>query len=61
VETRGLIRRIAKADFADVLGVALRGDTLSVALVRKRFNVVRVVGLASHPLAGPAEARLAAA
>ena len=26
METRGLIRRIAKADFADVLGVALRGD-----------------------------------
>jgi hypothetical protein len=61
VETRGLIRRIAKADFADVLGVALRGDVLAVAHVRKRVNVVRVVELAQHRLEGPADARISEA
>ena len=58
METRGLIRRIAKADFADVLGVALRGDVVAVAHVRKRFDAVRVLEVASHRLAGPAEARV---
>lgn len=61
METRGLIRRIAKADFADVLGVAVRGDVLAVAHVRKRVNVVRVVELGHHRLEGPAEARVAEA
>jgi len=61
VETRGLIRRIAKADFADVLGVAVRGDVLAVAHVRKRVNVVRVVELGHHRLEGPAESRVAEA
>jgi len=61
VETRGLIRRIAKADFADVLGVALRSDVVAVAHVRKRVNVVRVVELGHHRLEGPPEARVAEA
>lgn len=61
METRGLIRRIAKADFADVVGVALRGDTIAAALVRKRVNAVRVVAIASQRLEGPAESRAAAA
>lgn len=61
METRGLIRRIAKADFADVLGVAVRGDVLAVAHVRKRVNVVRVVELGHHRLEGPAESRVAEA
>lgn len=61
METRGLIRRIAKADFADVLGVCLRADVMVVAHVRKRLNVVRVLELVSHRLEGPAESRTAAA
>lgn len=61
METRGLIRRIAKADFADVLGVALRGDVLAVAHVRKRVNVVRVIEVGSLHLGGPPEARVTAA
>jgi Tfp pilus assembly protein PilN len=61
VETRGLIRRIAKADFADVLGVALRGDIVAVAHVRKRVNVVRVVELAQQRLEGPVESRISEA
>lgn len=61
METRGLIRRIAKADFADVLGVAVRGDVLAVAHVRKRVNVVRVVELGHHRLEGPPESRVAEA
>jgi Tfp pilus assembly protein PilN len=59
VETRGLIRRIAKADFADVLGVAVRGDVVAVAHVRKRVNAVRVVEIGHHRLEGPSEARVA--
>jgi Tfp pilus assembly protein PilN len=61
VETRGLIRRIAKADFADVLGVAVRGDVVAVAHVRKRVNVVRVVEIGHHRLEGPSESRVAEA
>lgn len=61
METRGLIRRIAKADFADVLGVSIRADAVTVAHVRKRVNVVRVVELGSHRLEGPAESRVAEA
>lgn len=61
METRGLIRRIAKADFADVLGVAVRGDVIAVAHVRKRVNVVRVVEFGHHRLEGPTEARVAEA
>jgi general secretion pathway protein L len=58
VETRGLIRRIANADFADVLGVALRGDVLAVAHVRKRVNVVRVIEIGHHRFEGPADSRV---
>lgn len=61
METRGLIRRIAKADFADVLGVAVRGDVVAVAHVRKRVNVVRVVEIGHHRLEGPPESRVAEA
>ncbi len=61
METRGLIRRIAKADFADVLGVAIRGDVLAVAHVRKRVNVVRVVEIGHHRLEGPPESRISEA
>jgi len=61
VEPRGLIRRIASADFADVLGVALRGDVLAVAHLRKRVNAVRVVELGHHRLEGPPESRVAEA
>jgi len=56
VDAKSLFRRIVRADFADVLGVALRGDVVSVAHVRKRLNAVRVVELASQRLEGPAEA-----
>lgn len=61
METRGLIRRIAKADFADVLGIALRGDVIAVAHVVKRVNVVRTVEIGHHRLEGPAESRVAEA
>jgi len=61
VETKSFLRRIVKADFADALGIALRGDVVSVAHVRKRLNSVRVVGLASARLGGPSEAHPAEA
>lgn len=61
METRGLIRRIASADFADVLGVAVRGDVIAVAHLRKRVNVVRVIEVGHHRLEGPAESRIAEA
>ncbi len=61
METTGLIRRIAKADFADVLGVALRADVLAVAHVRKRVNVVKVVEIGTYRLEGPPESRVAEA
>lgn len=61
METTTFFRRIVKADFADALGIALRGDVVSVAHVRKRLNAVRVVDLGSTRLVGPPEAHLAEA
>ncbi len=61
MEIKSFFRGIVKADFADGLGIALRGDVVSVAHVRKRLNSVRVVALASTRLGGPAEAHLAEA
>ncbi|MBI5504809.1 MAG: PilN domain-containing protein [Deltaproteobacteria bacterium] len=61
MDTKSFFHRIVKADFADALGIALRGDVVSVAHVRKRLNSVRVIELASARLGGPSEAHLAEA
>jgi len=51
------LTRLAKADFADSLGVALTEHEVAVAHVRKRFNAVTCQGFASRTIDVPAEGR----
>ncbi len=57
MSTDSFIARLAKADFADAVGIAIGRNSVSAALVRKRFNAVTLVAAASTELSGPAEAR----
>lgn len=50
MDVKSLFARLAKADFADAVGVALGADRAALALVRKRFNTVAVVVCESLPL-----------
>lgn len=43
MDVKSFFARLAKADFADAVGVALGADGAALALVRKRFNAVSVV------------------
>jgi len=43
MDVKSFFARLAKADFADAVGVALGEDEAALALVRKRFNTVSVV------------------
>ena len=50
-----LFGRLAKADFADALGVAITRDGLSVCHLRKRFRAVNVAALIAKELPGDDE------
>ena len=52
MDVKQVISRLAKADFADAIGVALGSDTVAVAQVRKRLNAVAVAAFQSQPLEG---------
>ena len=60
MDLRGLIGRLANADFADAVGLAFTGDRAAVAHLRKRFHTVKVVTVSSQELDGVAEARRSA-
>lgn len=50
MKANSLFGRLAKADFADALGVAITGDGISVAHLRKRFRSVTVDALIAKEL-----------
>ncbi len=55
------MRGLARADFADALGVVIREREVSVAHVSKRFNTIKVLDLATRPLEGPEGSRVSEA
>lgn len=55
MEARSLIRRFLNVDIADALGVVIGRDSVSIAHLTKRINVVSVGRVATEPLEGPAE------
>ncbi|MFQ5353147.1 MAG: hypothetical protein ACE5D3_08755, partial [Candidatus Binatia bacterium] len=57
MELPGFMGRIARADFADAVGVYVCADSVSMALVQKRLNTVRVAAVDCRPLTGPRESR----
>jgi Tfp pilus assembly protein PilN len=57
MDARQIFARLAKADFADAIGVAVGADSVAVAQVRKRFNTVTVVDFESRAIAGGDERR----
>ncbi len=59
MDFRQTLSRLAKADFADSLGVALSSDAISIAHVRKRFNTVSVLAHTTRSLDAPTERRWA--
>jgi Tfp pilus assembly protein PilN len=58
MDARQFFARLAKADFADAIGIALGSDTVSLAMVRKRFSAVSVMALESHPVERMPDTRL---
>jgi len=53
----GFLGRLARADFADALGIYVTAGMVSLVLVRKRVNSVKVVAVESAELAGESGAR----
>jgi general secretion pathway protein L len=53
------LSRLAKADFADAIGISLGESDVALAHVRKRFNTVTVMASASRPVHVPPEGRWA--
>ncbi len=56
METPGFLKRLSKVDVADAVGVYVRKDVASVALVKKRLRNVQVAAVESLELSGPPEA-----
>ena len=57
MDLKQVLSRLAKADFADAIGIALSSDAVAAAQLRKRFNTVAVGAFESRPLEGDAEQR----
>jgi hypothetical protein len=57
MDLRQILARLAKADFADAVGVALSSDSVAIAHLRKRFHNVSVLARVKHPLDAPPEGR----
>ncbi|HIF62803.1 MAG TPA: hypothetical protein EYG16_02150 [Deltaproteobacteria bacterium] len=57
MELTGFLGRLARADFADALGIYVTAGMVSLVLVRKRVNSVKVVAVESAELAGESDAR----
>jgi Tfp pilus assembly protein PilN len=55
VDARQFFARLAKADFADAVGVAVSGNHVSVAHLRKRLNKVEVLDFRTRDLDAPPE------
>jgi general secretion pathway protein L len=59
MDARQFLSRLAKADFADAIGISLGESDVALAHVRKRFNAVTVMASASRPVHVPPEGRWA--
>src|SRR5262245_37691191 len=59
MDLRQAFARLAKADFADAVGVAIGEHVVSAAHVRKRLNAITVHSVASRPIDVPREGRSA--
>ena len=57
MDLRQVFARLAKADFADAVGVAIGEHVVSAAHVRKRLNAITVHAVASRPIDVPRESR----
>ena len=55
VDVRQFFARLAKADFADAVGVAVSDNHVSVAHLRKRLNNVEVLDFRTRELDAPPE------
>lgn len=56
-DVRQFFFRLAKADFADAIGVAVGADSVAAAHVRKRFNTVTVLDFETRSVAAGDEGR----
>jgi Tfp pilus assembly protein PilN len=59
MDIRQLLTRVAKADFADAVGIAVSEDLLAVVHVRKRLQSVSLQSVASRSIDVPRESRTA--
>jgi len=59
MDLRQTLSRLAKADFADALGVSIADRSIALAHVRKRFNTVTVPAVETRELDAPPEGRWA--
>src|SRR5688572_9682429 len=59
MDLRQVFARLAKADFADAIGVAIAETVVSAAHVRKRLNSVTVHAVSSRAIDVPREGRMA--
>ncbi|TFH19832.1 MAG: hypothetical protein E4H03_13255 [Myxococcales bacterium] len=57
MDIRQSLRRLAKADFADAVGMALGEREVSIAHVKKRFNAVTLVSVETRVVDAPPEGR----
>jgi Tfp pilus assembly protein PilN len=59
MDARQFLSRLAKADFADAVGISLSESSIALAHLKKRFNTVTVCATASRPIHVPPEGRWA--
>lgn len=59
MDVKQIFARVAKADFADAVGVAIAEDVVAAAHVRKRLHSVTVQAVASRSIDAPREGRTA--
>jgi Tfp pilus assembly protein PilN len=59
MDARQFLSRLAKADFADAVGISLSESSVTLAHLKKRFNTVTVCAMAGRPIHVPPEGRWA--
>lgn len=59
MDIKQIFARVAKADFADAVGVAIAEDVIAATHVRKRLNNVTIQAVASRSIDAPRESRTA--
>ena len=59
MDIKQLFARVAKADFADAVGVTIAEDVIAAAHVRKRLHNVSIQAVSSRAIDAPREGRAA--